>query len=134
MRVASWLQGLINACHFALEHPTTCGQNKVLSMARLDQTIKMIKNKILSRAGPNTFMSCLYLAKKKKAPSEAEAKTTALQAAETKGPSKGTIVFWSDRLYLYFLFLFYQINTQVLISVPFCMFRWPCNLLQFFLP
>ena len=39
-----------------------------------DQTMKMIKNKILSRAGPNAFVSCLHLAKKKAAPSEAEAK------------------------------------------------------------
>jgi hypothetical protein len=39
-----------------------------------DQTMKMIKNKILSRAGPNAFVSCLHLAKKKAAPCEAEAK------------------------------------------------------------
>jgi hypothetical protein len=39
-----------------------------------DQTMKMIKNKILSRAGPNAFVSCLHLAKKKAAPAEAEVK------------------------------------------------------------
>ena len=39
-----------------------------------DQTMKMIKNQILSRAGPNAFVSCLHLAKKNAAPSEAEAK------------------------------------------------------------
>ena len=39
-----------------------------------DQTLKMIKNKILSRAGPNAFVSCLHLAKKKAAPCEAESK------------------------------------------------------------
>ena len=39
-----------------------------------DQTMKMIKNKILSAAGPNAFVSCLHLAKKKAAPSEAEQK------------------------------------------------------------
>jgi hypothetical protein len=39
-----------------------------------DQTMKMIKNKILSRAGPNAFVSCLHLAKKKAAPCEAESK------------------------------------------------------------
>ena len=33
-----------------------------------------MKNKILSRAGPNAFVSCLHLAKKKAAPCEAEAK------------------------------------------------------------
>jgi hypothetical protein len=34
----------------------------------------MIKNKILSRAGPNAFVSCLHLAKKKAGPPEAGAK------------------------------------------------------------
>ena len=39
-----------------------------------DQALKMIKNNILTKAGPNAFISCLHLAKKKAAPSEAEQK------------------------------------------------------------
>ena len=39
-----------------------------------DQALKMIKNKIITAAGPNAFVSCLHLAKKKPAPAEAEQK------------------------------------------------------------